>query len=28
LSDFKPLMKRDHQTCFHFLLHHHLPTPL
>jgi hypothetical protein len=28
LSDYKPLMKRDHHNCFHFLLHHHLPTPL
>jgi hypothetical protein len=28
LSDFKPLVKRDHNTCFRFVLHHHLPVPL
>jgi hypothetical protein len=28
LSDFKPLVKRDHGTCFHFVLHHHLTAPL
>ena len=28
LADFKPLYKRDNQTCFRFILHHHLPTPI
>jgi len=28
LSDYKPLIKRDGNVCFRFLLHHHLPTPI
>ena len=27
LADFKPLYKRNSDICFHFVLHHHLPTP-
>jgi hypothetical protein len=28
LADYKPLIKRGDNTCFPFILHHHLPTPL
>ena len=28
LADFKPLFKRDEETCFRFFLHHHVPTPI
>lgn len=28
LADFKPLVKRGDNTCFPFVLHHHVPTPL
>jgi hypothetical protein len=28
LADYKPLVKRGRTTCFHFILHHHIPTPI
>jgi hypothetical protein len=28
LADYKPLVKRNSSVCFHFVLHHHIPTPI